>query len=68
MSGREAVLEANCNLFGTMVLASKSRDLNIQEVLSHPLGPVPWALTTPEGGLRKTCKSVFAHELAKTAK
>ena len=43
VSGKETILRANCNLFGTMVLASQSRDLNIKEVLSHPLGPIPWA-------------------------
>ena len=46
VSGKKTILRANCNLFGTMVLASQSRDLNIKEVLSHPLGPIPWALAT----------------------
>ena len=53
VSGRETILRVNCNLFGTMVLTSQSRDFNIKEVLSHPLGPIPWALATPEG-LRTT--------------
>ena len=39
VSGRETLLKANVNLFGTMV-ASNLRDLNIQDVLSHPLGPI----------------------------
>ena len=47
-----------------MVLASQSRDLNIKEVLSHPLGPIPWALASPEG-LRTTNTSTLANELIK---
>ena len=49
VSGRKIVLRVNCNLFDTIVLTSQSRDLTIKEVLSHPLGPIPWALATPEG-------------------
>ena len=41
VSGKETILRANCNLFGTMVLASQSRDFNIKEVLSHSLGHIP---------------------------
>ena len=48
-----------------MVLVSQSRDLNIKEVLSHPLGPIPWALATPEGLRRTTSKSTLANELIK---
>ena len=48
-----------------MVLASQSRDLNIKAVLSHPLGPIPWALATPEGLRRTTSKSALANELIK---
>ena len=36
ISVRETILRVNCNLFGTVVLAIQSRDLNIKEVLSHP--------------------------------
>ena len=65
VSGKEKILRVNCNLFGTMVLASQSRDLNIKEVLSHPLGPIPWALATRDGLRRPTSKSTLANELIK---
>ena len=65
VSGSETILRVNCNLFGTMVLASQSRDLNIKEVLSHPLGPIRWAVATPEGLRRTTIKSTIANELIK---
>ena len=48
-----------------MVLSSQSRDLNIKEVLSHPLGPIPWALATLEGMKKATSKSTLANELIK---
>ena len=37
-----------------------NRNLHMLEVLSHPLGPMPWAMATPEGLLRKTDKAVLA--------
>ena len=56
VSGRETILKVNCNLLGNMVPASQSRDLNIKKVLSHPLGPIPWAPATLEGLRRTTSK------------
>jgi len=37
----------------------------MREVLSHPLGPLPWSLSTPDGLLRKTNKASLAKELQK---
>ena len=34
-------------------------------ILSHPLGPLPWALSTPDGLLRKTNKASLASLLQK---
>ena len=34
-------------------------------ILSHPLGPLPWALSTPDGFLRKTDKASLASLLQK---
>ena len=48
-----------------MVHVCQTRDLNIKEVLSHPLGPIPRALATPEGLRRTTSKSTLANELIK---
>ena len=65
VSGRETILKVNCNLFSTMVLTSQSRDFNIKEVLSHPLGPIPWVLATHEGLRRTTSKSTLVNEQIK---
>ncbi|KAK3729656.1 hypothetical protein QZH41_006396 [Actinostola sp. cb2023] len=37
----------------------------MREVLCHPLGPLPWSLSTADGSLRKTTKSTLAKELQK---
>ena len=37
----------------------------MSNVLSHPLGPLPWALANGDGTLRKTNKAALARELEK---
>ncbi len=32
----------------------------MEDILSHPLGPLPWALSTSDGLLRKTNKASLA--------
>jgi len=62
---KQVVLKADRNLFGHMILVAQSRDLNISDVLAHPLGPLPWALANGDGSLRKTNKAALARELEK---
>ena len=31
----------------------------MEDILSHPFGPIPWALSTPDGLLRKTSKAAL---------
>ena len=38
----------------------------MQEVLSHPLGPLPWSLTNADGSLKKTNKAALGKALEKT--
>ncbi|KAG1656755.1 hypothetical protein GQR58_023747 [Nymphon striatum] len=61
--GKEPVLKADRNLFAHMLLVAQSRKLKINDVLSHPLGPLPMALASPDGMMRTTNKSSFGHEL-----
>ena len=46
-----------------MIISAKSRKLDMQEVLSHPLGPVPWALSDTEGHPCKTNKAALGRAL-----
>ena len=40
----------------------------MKDVLSHPLGPIPWSLATADGSLRKTNKSTLDQHLAKNSR
>ena len=48
-----------------MIIVAENRKLQMREVLCHPLGPLPWALSA-DGSLRKTNKSSLAKELQKS--
>ena len=60
---KETVLKADHKLFGQMVLIANSRNLDIREVLQHPLGPIPWSLANCDGTMKKTNKAVLANRL-----
>lgn len=62
---KEVVLKADRNLFGHMVIVAQSRQLHMSDVLAHPLGPLPWALSNGDGSLRKTNKAALARDLEK---
>ena len=59
------MLKADKNLFGMMTVISQSRNLDMKDVLSHPLGPIPWSLSTSYGTLHKTKKVVLSKNLEK---
>ncbi|KAJ8384450.1 hypothetical protein AAFF_G00204710 [Aldrovandia affinis] len=61
----KVILQADRKLFAHMVLVAESRHLQMSDVLSHSLGPLPWALANGDGTLRKTNKAVLAKELEK---
>ena len=61
---KEFVMKADRRLFGNMVgLIAQSRKLEMRDVLSHPLGPLPWALSNGDGTMKKTNKAVFSKHL-----
>ena len=37
----------------------------MKDVLCHPIGPLPWVLSSVDGSLRKTSKAALAKELQK---
>ena len=67
VSGKEIILRADKNLFGNMLIIAQGRKLDMKEVLSHPLGPIPWTLAHPDGSLRSTTKSELKRSLEKNA-
>ena len=52
--GNKTVLHADRNLFAQMMIITESRQLQMQEVLCHPLGPLPASLATSNDLPRKT--------------
>lgn len=48
-NGRALILKADRSLFGRMMITDQRRKIEVRELLSHSLGPLPWALATPEG-------------------
>lgn len=58
-------INADRELFGRLLVAAKSRNINLKEVLSYELCSVPIALAHPDGSLRKTTKSTLMHILEK---
>ena len=58
-------MKADRSLFGRIIVMAQGRDLKMENILSHPLGPIPWALSTPDGLLRKTNKASLATTLQK---
>ena len=62
-NNQEVVLKAEKRLFAQMIVIAECRNLQMSEVLAHPLGPLPWTLANPDGTLRKTNKASLAKEL-----
>ena len=42
-----------------MILIAENRKRQMGEVLSHPLGPLPWALSTADGPFKKQTKQLW---------
>ena len=40
-SGKEVILKADRSLFGRIIVVAQGRNLHMEDVLTHPLGPVP---------------------------
>ena len=59
---KEIILKAE-NLFSIMTIAVQSRQLDLKEVFSHSLGPIPWSLTTADRCLRKTNEATLSKYL-----
>ena len=61
------VVKADRGWFARMVVIAHHRQMNMQEVLTYPLGPLPWSLATADGAPTKTAKSALLHILEERA-
>lgn len=66
-SNKEIVLRSDNKLFGHMLLVARSRQLDMKDVLQHPLGPLPWSLANCDGTIKKTNKAALARKLESNA-
>ena len=63
MKEKEPLLQIHRHLFRKMAMIAHKLDM--KDVLTHPIGPVPWVLAIGEGFFRKTNKASLANELVK---
>ena len=62
-NNQEVVLKAERKLFAQMIVIAELKNVQMSEVLAHPLGPLPWTLANRDCTLQKTNKASLANEL-----
>jgi hypothetical protein len=65
VSGKEMRIRGDRTFFCKLVFIAKTCDLDLYEVYSHELGPIPWALSTPLATPLKPDKSKLLEDLEK---
>ena len=56
-NNKEVVPKAEERFSAQMIVIAECRNLQMREVLAHPLGPIPWTVAKLDGTLRKTNKA-----------
>ena len=59
------LIKASSDMFNRLLIIGKSRDIDLEELLSYALTPVPMSLGTTDGTPCKTVKAKLMHELEK---
>ena len=59
------VVKADRSFFCKLVVIARTRNLDLYDVYSYELGPIPWSIATPHGTLYKTTKAQLLEELEK---
>lgn len=55
---KSVTIAAERSIFGKLLIIAKNRpNVSMKELMCFPLGPIPWSLALPDGGLVKTVKS-----------
>ena len=62
-NNRSIILKADRSLFGRIIVIAQERTFQMDTILSRPL---PWALSIPDGLLKKTDKASLASQLQKS--
>ena len=61
------VVNADRGRFARMIVIAHHPQMNMQDVLTYPLRPLPWSLATADGAPTKTAKSALLHILERKA-
>lgn len=56
---RNVIIIADRNLFSCLLVIGQSRQMDLRELLTHELGPLPWSLASFDGLLAKTNKAFY---------
>ena len=65
VKGKDVVVRADRGFYSSLLVIAQSRSMDLRQVFQYFLGPVPWALATPDGQLAKTAKSKLLDALEK---
>ena len=60
---KEIVMQPDRRLFGNMFIIAQSRRLEMRDVLTHPLRPLPWALSNGDVTMKKTNKAILSKHI-----
>ena len=61
---KAATIRAERGMFAKLLVIREKRDtVSMKELISYSLGPIPWSLALPDGGLVKTVKSRLLYAL-----
>ncbi len=63
IKGKEMTLKSHRNLFARLIVVGNVRQININEMLSYTLGPLPQSPANFDGSLVKTNKAKLMHSL-----
>ena len=64
---RVILLKYHRDVFGQISIIMQKRHIDMNEVLSFPLGPLPWSLAGVAGDLKKTNKASLLHKIEQNA-
>lgn len=62
-SGKQKTVRvtAERNILGQILTAGNGKDIDFYKLFAYPLNPVPWSLSTTDGGFVKTDKAPLLH-------
>ena len=59
-TSNEVIIKADRAHLAQMIVTTEKSALKMNYILSHPLGPCPWALDSADAVMRRTNKSTLA--------